>query len=93
MKAYAQVRGSRDAREVVQPQTSNNPKKTEAQKGDTGPLFVVFFVVFILYAIVSAMLVYHWNRFGKNDKVIQFAQMVYFTVSLLLLLVAVFSII
>jgi hypothetical protein len=92
MKAYAQVRGSRDVSGGVN--ASPQPQNREVNKNtaDTGPLFIIFVIVAVIYGIVSAMLVYHWSRFGKNDKVIQFAQLVYFVITLLLLVVALFAI-
>jgi hypothetical protein len=96
MKAYAQVRGSRTESGSAVPQQSvqqGRQTNTQNQKpADTGPLFIIFVIVAVIYGIVSAMLVYHWSRFGKNDKVIQFAQLVYFVITLLLLVVALFAI-
>jgi hypothetical protein len=95
MKAYAQVRGSRSEGGTVstsQPsRTVQNQNKQTEKQADTGPLFAVLFVVFILYAIVSGMLVYHWRRFAKHDRLVGLAQVVYFAVTILLLLVATFS--
>jgi hypothetical protein len=93
MKVYAQVRGSRDPNAGVEAKPVNQNRETQQSSGDNGPLLVVFFVTAVIYIVVSAMLVYHWQRFGKNDKNIQLVQGVYFAVSLLLLVVALFSII
>ncbi|MEN9852293.1 MAG: hypothetical protein RI996_236 [Candidatus Parcubacteria bacterium] len=97
MKAYAQVRGSRtESGSVASLQSTQQGKQTTSTQNqkpaDAGPLLFIFFIVFALYAMVSAMLVYHWNRFGKNDKRIQFGQLVYFVITLLLLVIALFSI-
>ena len=47
-------------------------------------LWTVFALFLALYVIVSAVLVYHWNRYGLGSRTIFFAQAVFFVVSIFL---------
>jgi heme/copper-type cytochrome/quinol oxidase subunit 2 len=92
MIANAQVRGSRDG---VVSQTSNATQKivksSSAQSSAGESLIIVFFIVAIIWMGVSAALVYHWRKYGKGDSKVALAQGIYFTTSLIILVVALFS--
>ena len=92
MIANAQVRGSRDG---VVTQTTNTSQKSASNNGaqSTGgeSLIIVFFIVAIIWMGVSAALVYHWRKYGKGDSRVSLAQSIYFAASLLILVVALFS--
>ena len=53
-------------------------------------LFGVFFIVFV---ILSVVLIYHWQRYGMSNKKIILAQSVYLIVSLVFIVVAVTTLI
>ncbi len=50
-------------------------------------LWGIFGVVFILFLVVSAALVYHLERYGYDRYRIKFTELLFFSVSLVLLLV------
>jgi hypothetical protein len=95
MIAYAQVRGSRTESGVIQSSKSvstNTGGSKKINPADTQPLFIVFIIVFLGWAAASGALVYHWRKYAQGDKVVQFAQLLYFVVSLGLLVIALFAI-
>jgi hypothetical protein len=91
MNAYAQVRNQRTSQVAVTGTTQNNPAQT-SQPATTSALFIIFLLVAVSWVVVSIILAYHWNRFGFKDKGVLLGQAIYFAVSLLLLMVALFSI-
>lgn len=56
-------------------------------------LWVLFVIAVFIFAVISSVLVYHWRAYGMRNHSIVFAQSLYISVSLLLLVGAVFSII
>jgi cytochrome b subunit of formate dehydrogenase len=93
MIANAQVRGSREGGVTTTTNTNQGGVNNNNQNTGTGgeSLIIVFFIVFIIWMAVSAALVYHWRKYGKGDSRISLAQSVYFASSLLILVVALFS--
>lgn len=93
MKAYAQVRGSRSESGNTQSskQVSTNQNK-KIDPADAQPLFIIFILAFMFWVAASAALVYHWRKYCKGDSKAAFAQALYFGVSLLLLVTALFAI-
>jgi hypothetical protein len=94
MKAYAQVRGSRSETGNVQSQGQiGSPQKNKKiDPSDAEPLFIIFILAFLGWACASAALVYHWRKYCKGDGRAAFAQALYFGISLLLLVTALFAI-
>ena len=56
-------------------------------------LWGILFGALLLFSIVSAILVYHWVRYGRKNIHIAFAEIVYFPVTLIFIGLAVVSII
>lgn len=56
-------------------------------------LWGIFAVALIVFAISSTVLLYHWRSYGMNNKKILFAQTLYITVSIGIIIVAIISII
>lgn len=55
-------------------------------------LFIVFCLFFLVYSVLTAVLVYHWNNYGMRSKGILFAESLFFLVSISLFVVAGLSI-
>lgn len=55
-------------------------------------LWVIFGLFFLLYAIISAVLIYHWRAYGMSSRAIILAETVFIIVSLVLFSLAVISI-
>lgn len=47
-------------------------------------LWVIFALFFIGYVIVSGVLIYHWRKYGMNNKNIVFAETLFIIVSVIL---------
>jgi heme/copper-type cytochrome/quinol oxidase subunit 2 len=92
--AYAQVRGSRnvDNNATSIPTPSKSQGSTGGQENTQDGLFVVFILAAFIWLIFSAILVYHFRRYGARDGKVQFAQALYISGSLLLLIIALFAI-
>ncbi len=91
MIANAQVRGSRDGNTAQS--TAVNTKTVQNSTAATGgeSLIIVFLIVVVIWMAVSGALVYHWRKYGRNDSRVMLAQGIYFATSLLILVVALFS--
>lgn len=56
------------------------------------PLLWVIFALFLVgYSIVSAILIYHWRKYGMNNKNIVFAETLFLIVSVVLFGTAFFA--
>lgn len=51
-------------------------------------IWSVFGGVVFLYAIFSAILIFHWNKYGGGKRLIRTVRIIYFSVSALLLVTA-----
>lgn len=51
-------------------------------------LFVIFISSFIIYVIISIILMYHWSQYGTHRGVIVFAQALFVIVSVVLFILA-----
>lgn len=47
-------------------------------------LWYVIGFVFLIYAIISCILLYHWRKYGMHGKLIKGAEILYFSVSVAL---------
>lgn len=51
-------------------------------------LFIIFITFFIVYAIVSIILIYHWSQYGTHKGTMLFTEILFLTISLCLFTVA-----
>ncbi len=56
-------------------------------------LWSVFGLVFLIYLITSGILLFHWRKYGMRSKKVVFAELVYFLVSVPIVLIALFALI
>ena len=92
MIANAQVRGSRTGTSQILQPTQSIEGSNKVNPANTGPLFIIFILAFLIWVALSGALVYHWRKYAKGDKKVAFAQLLYFAISLLLLVIAIVSI-
>lgn len=52
-------------------------------------LWVILAVIFLLYAIMSFVLLYHWRNYGMGSRIIFRAEIIYFAVSFVLFVLAI----
>lgn len=55
-------------------------------------LMVVFVIFFLIYAVLSSVIFYHWSAYGMRSAGIMFARSLFIFVSIVLFVMAGFSI-
>ncbi len=70
-----------------------NPNNLVAFVQNPKALWYVLGFVFFIYAIVSAVLAYHWRTYGMGSRLILKAEVFYFTISISLFVLAIIFII
>jgi hypothetical protein len=53
----------------------------------------IFGIFFLIFATISAVLIYHWRRYGMRNRSIVLAEVVYLSVSALIIIGAITSLI
>ena len=74
------------------------PENVDALLGQIAPalktvLWPIFAIIVVVYVIVSVVLLYHWRRYALHNKRVAFAETLYFLVSVVALVVALFALI
>ncbi len=54
-------------------------------------LWIAFFVVLVIFATVSVILMYHWRKYGMRNKHFIFAEILYFVTAAVIIFVGVVS--
>lgn len=53
---------------------------------DSSLVFVaIFLIACLLFSTMSTVLLYHWNRYGMNNRRIMFARIIYIVVSIFII--------
>lgn len=72
MNVFESVKGFFDPAQIISFLTS--PKA----------LWYLIGFIFLIYSIISCVLLYHWRKYGLGGRLIKFAELSYFSVSILL---------
>lgn len=56
-------------------------------------LWSVFGIVLLVYLVTSGILLFHWRKYGMRNKKVILAELVYFLVSVPIVLIALFALI